>query len=246
MSAENNFTHYIKNELGKYYGNWLPTTKLALGDFGYIENKSFNKLGNISKTFNIYFDSISFDQPLPTPLSIAKETDLDIKFDAKGSVEEITNASMSINFKKANAVYFKCICSNAESISELGLLKDPLIALGERWENRFVIVTDLLYSDNTIIAISKESNATVVLECENPALESINAEVNAKFRVSKQVNSDFCFTSTGIITPLIRIAKLKKKILRNGYYINYSGLVDGNKMKTNSEEKIIFELEREE
>lgn len=246
MSAEKNFTQYIKSELGKYYGNWLPETKLSLGDYGYIENNSFNKLGNINNTFDIQFEKLSFEKPLPSPLSIAKETDLDITFNAKGSVEELANASMTINFKKANAVYFKCICSNAESIAELGQLKESLIALGEKWETRFVIVSDLLYSDNTIIGISKGSNASIVLECENPALQSLSSEVDAKLKISKQVNSDFCYTSDSLITPLIRVAKLKKKVLRNGYYINYSGLAGDEKPIANTDEKIIFELEREE
>jgi len=241
MSAKEIYCNSIRSEFESYYANWTPNTKLELGDFGYIVNNCFMKMGNLKSNLGIYFESSSFSDS--SQFQIARKSDIELAFKASGDVESIANASVTVKFNRKDAVFLKCHCVRTESIDSLISLIEPLKSKKE-WEMEYVIISDLFHTNNNTILISNNKGAEVVLECDNPAIANLNGNMNVGLKILKQSGTDFVYTSIDSIIPFVRVAKLYKRFLSDERRVKYGADYSIDRIVGDEENSVIFDLKR--
>lgn len=220
------YTKEIKKQFKKLHANWEPGENIELGDFGVMIGGLFNKTifvkkGNLSKKFKIKF-KVTKD-PYVDHKYFASQKGVSVKFNAKGSINPsgVINAKANVNveFSKENSVFFSAAECKTISIEDKLALGEDIFKLHKqgKWKKKYVVVTDLVKSGKTVIAISSSSNSEFSISANSPTLEQINlADASAGLDIVSKKNIGYSVDGAKGLSLLFGLAKLQSKFLGLG------------------------------
>ncbi len=235
-SLESIYTNDIHNELKAWYAMWPPTDRIQIGDYGILDGNWFRKkVGNITKDFGVPVVPSELSSTSDQELKIGKS--VEVKSIAKGSAEN-AKASLSINFSNGSGVFFKaanCINQSIDNYKEIG---DNLLNLSseKKWNNNFVVVTEVMSAGATTIIISESNQASIEIQANSdsvPSIDLVNANLDVSIVSSKNIAYNL-FMKDGLI-PLIGLSKIQKKLWHSSF--DTKSLVDMNTFLDNAKEK---------
>lgn len=193
--------------------NWEAHTPVALGDYGDMKDGIFMRIDNISRQFNIEI------LELPPQPAIRRE------FSSEGVKTQVVNvgagttdanAQIEISFEKENSVFFNAAECVIRKINNLGTILSELDKLykQDKWNKDWVVITELEEATSAVVAISRESNASVAFEAASPVAKIDLADASLKLKASKQNKIAYKLDSTNTdakLVVLLGMYKLKKK-----------------------------------
>ena len=225
QQAHRIYRRAIRRNLKFYHANWLPGDPKKLGDYGVMKQGIFIKKGNI-RDLGIQFE----ESPDPNSdfHSFNAGGSIDISSHAKGTIQNIVNASMEIKFKNAWSVFFHAADArtirvkdkNALGVAILDFFKDNR----DKWKRRYIVVTDLVTAGQTIAGVSSSANASLTIEASSPQIPVINlqdASIGVQF--NKSSNVGYTVISKGM-DVLMGLSKLQRKNFPQVMNINPANL----------------------
>lgn len=212
MSIATIFCKEVRHNFKKYFGNWEPTEIIKLGDIGVIENDMFIHLGNIS-TMGLTSLPIEIQNGVGNKTFSTKDS-VSVKLKAKATVAGInTNAGVEIAFSMGNSLFINAIDCSVERFSDkisLGNKILDLYKIEKKWNKNWVVITDIITSKNTTIAISETANSNIVLEATSSAISQIDLmDASLSLAVASNNQVGYCAESRVNITPFFSICGIK-------------------------------------
>lgn len=208
-------TIYVKElrDFFRYIPTWLPTTPLSLGDIGIFQNNEFIPISNVSE-LNIDFSTIH------------SENGVDLHYSSEGieiinnenltkleSDHDINKISLSIKFPRENAILFSANGIFTSRIKNQITLGKKVLSLNQKnkWNLRWIIITELLQAECATILISNSKNAEIELSVigafGSGIVDIADSKLNFKVKNSKNLSTKII--SQKSLTPLFRASRLK-------------------------------------
>jgi hypothetical protein len=209
----------MKKLFNRFDAIWTPDTKLELG--GIIRARK----GVITKQDTLSNLGISINKEASTGTSdyfVKSENEVDVKFKLAGSTENATeylakaDAGIILEFNKKNAVVFAATNATTWDISNLREIEDAVLVLEDedRWDNDYLIITQLFQAEHTTILVSKSKGRKVEIKGDvNPPAEI--AKIETQFLWERSANMEIKVGDLQNATPLFRAVRLKRKELRS-------------------------------
>jgi hypothetical protein len=217
MSISNIYCKTIRSNFKKYFGNWEPTETVNLGDIGILENDMFIHKGNI-KTFDI--NNLLIEENIDVgnkTFSTKNSVNIDLK--AKSTSNTVsTRAGLEITFLKGNSLFLNAIGCNLKRIEDKISLGNKILDLYKKekvWDKNWVIITDIIISKNTTVAISETNNSSIFLEAKSDMIEQINLlDTELSFSVLRNNQVGYCIESKNNIIPLMGLCGIKTSFFK--------------------------------
>lgn len=207
------YTTTVYNNLRPLHANWEPGKPVELGDYGFMQGRTFIREGNI-RLLGINFNKITDSTKDRKYFSSAEFTD--VKFNAKGSIRAngvaYANATLEISFSGKGAVFFNaadCTYSMIESKTALG---SEIMQRYEnnKWNEEWAIVTDIVNAGSTIVAVSGGDSSSLVLEASGDAKRINLANASIGLNIVSEKNVGFQLVTHEGIIPLIGLSQLQR------------------------------------
>lgn len=186
------YTKQIHDNLQPLYANWDIATPRELGDYGKLDGSLFISLGNIKNDFGINVPEI--EEERLDSRSFASKGNTDVSLTGQGQIPAsgvTVNAKLEITFSESDAMFFNaagCVYTMAQSKFRLG---QDIIALKDKWDPSWVVVTDIVDSGAVTAAISSSRNASITFEAD-AHVPAINlADPKLSLTVSSSRNCSF-------------------------------------------------------
>jgi hypothetical protein len=160
-SIKNLYTQTVGRKLKGYYANWEPSRPIALGDYGYLEGKHFERIGSLRSLNVAWAESVD---PRLSHKKFTSSGSVSAKLTAKGKAAT-SKARLEVAFGKANAVFVDAAGCSYSMIEDKRALGVALKANGT-FDRKWVVVTDLLKAKRSIVAISATNGASVTFEAD--------------------------------------------------------------------------------
>ncbi len=199
-----------------FYANWPPNQPIKLGDFGMLEDNLFRRKGNIKGVFNVDFQTRS-GQAQQSDYEYKSAGSTELTFSAKGSSGNPAipvNASLKIDFSSSDAIFFNAAGCNNDSIEdEVTLGKDILkLFKDDKWDDDWVIVTNLVTAGATTVVISSADAASLSLEAD-ANISNINlSDASLRLGVKHEKNIGYKVVTQGGMIPLLGCSKLHRHL----------------------------------
>ena len=222
MALDNSYLKEIQKQLG-YFGAWSPDTTYAIGDYGNMDGKQFEKLGNIKKwiepktrgeggTEQIYYTS-------------AGDVNVKSTIGAKDTTGKV-QVDVEISFAKENSIFFLAQNVTTVSTANIGAVGDKIVDVykrsGNDWKLSYVWIAEIKQAAYLKVIISQSSNARIKLSGKAPVVVSgvpvANIDFSALMTKSKNAVSEFQGTNK---TPLLRFYEVKDPITKKAFYTEY-------------------------
>lgn len=196
----------VKQRLN-YYASWLPNSSFALGDYGRLEDKVFQREGNISD-FGIRYIA---GEPGPlADIEYASQhvTTIQTKLDA-GEAAAGHKVGLSIGFSNAGECFIRLGGCRMTSFHNMQDIAGQVLSLRERgiWSDDWVVICQLLSADKTIIYISGDKGAQVKIGLKSDDIQSIGRAGVSFDSLSKSSISTAIEGDAGLV-PLFSLAKV--------------------------------------
>jgi hypothetical protein len=209
------YTRAVHQSLEPLYANWEPTLPVQLGDFGPVRNDRLVHLGNIG-SLGIVFATRS--SALKDQKTFGSKGTTEVKFNAKGTIPVegvVPKASLEVAFSSEEAVFFNAAECNYTMIEDKILLGRGVMERFEAgaWRREWAIVTNLVHSGSTTLAVSGGKSASIVFEAtaEVPQIDLANASIGLSVKSSRNVS--YQVTAQQGLAPLIGLCKIQSKFL---------------------------------
>lgn len=200
------YANDIHDNFKTLYGNWPPNVPIKLGDFGTLGHNVFNRKGNVKEVFGITFkERVGSGQKAHYSYKSAESTEVTLKAQGQGGTGGITvNASLEIKFSSKHAVFFNAAGCEHDSIEDEVMLGNDVMRLmeAEKWDDDWVIVTRLIRSGATTIAIAGSQDGSIVFEAEATVPKIDLADAGLKLAVNHERNIGFSVATEGLV-PLV-------------------------------------------
>lgn len=215
------FAKHLHKNLKPLYANWEPDFPIEIGDYGYLKDNLFNRIGNIKKDFKeeLEEEDLILETTITDGESVKNfksDSSVSVNFYAKGKLESIANAAVKVSFGKVNGVFFNasgCKYENLNNIKKVGDFLLGKFAKGE-WKKDYYLITDIVSSNNTIILISEESTGDIILEATMPYIQQISlADASLELAVKSNSCAGYTFASKGNLRLMFRLAKINETFL---------------------------------
>lgn len=212
QSAEKTYVKEIAKGLG-YYGTWLPTVPLELGDYGIlIDRYKFIRIGNINN-LNVQY-AVRKD---PSATSMQYESSNAVTMSVKvGADVNLPNSPLTtkveFSFSRENAVVFKANDVVSESVQDQAALGSTILNLlgTGKWNKKHRIITELVKSNSTtiIVAGSKSSNLELTAQGDvSSSLDIANAQLG--FTATRKAAMAYSEVALQNLTPLFRTSGVR-------------------------------------
>lgn len=206
-----------------------PDSHYDLGDFGVMDGKVFQKLGNLR------------DLAIPVRPRLMNRSDR-FTYQSRGSVElrvlagaqvgggrlGQSAAQVEIAFDAARAILFQAADVEIIGIDNLKEVGDRLVALykrpGKAWRLNHVVITEIRQAGRLAVFVSHSRNASVTLSgtLALSGREASAAEIDLT-RLSIVAGRDqvFVVQDQGDATPLFQLHEVKDPITRAPFFDEY-------------------------
>ncbi len=209
------YTKEVHNNLSPYYATWRPDFPVRLGDFGTLNHRCFDLMGNV-EDMGIKFSKIKGKQK--THQIFASKGSAKIKFHAKGNLNVNgvvnVNPAMEVGFTKGDSVFFNaagCTSSTIRSKYALGQALKERHSRGREWLFEWVVVTEAVVSKAATILVSSDREASCALEATVDVPNIDLADGSLGFKITKNEGIAFKLSpepGTGEMTVLIGLHQL--------------------------------------
>jgi len=212
---------YIKylSGLTKYRVNWLPDRPLKLGDIGKLEDGLFTLYTNLEQQ-GIKF--IKEDAPSSLDLDYTSSESASINFEADAGSAMAGNAlpkgKINIQFSKKNGVVFQMAKAKVQIITDKVNTENAVLQRyqDKSWPKEWVVITELVITDQTTIIISTSDNNSIDLACDVPAalLNIPLADPSLNLRLIKETGSSTKILAANQLTPFYKVMGVKVPFLQ--------------------------------
>ncbi len=211
------YTEAVYENLKPLHANWEPGRPVELGDYGILRDRTFIQLGNLKKDLKIKFagrkDSTKDNK------SFASKGTTEVKFHSKGSVpvSGVVNAKASIEvaFSSEDAVFFNAADCEWSMIESKAVLGTAIMKLYQtrQWSREWAIVTDLIKSGATTLAISGASSSSIVFEATGKVDRIKLADASIGLTVAGSKNVGYQVVAQQGLVPLLGLCKIQSRFL---------------------------------
>ena len=206
------YVNTIAQNLKPYHANWEPSSPVKLGDYGYLKDHIFVQVGNLADLSINFTIRVNQDDSQKT---FTSNNDLEIKFNPRiQSIEQLADASVEINFSKKGTVYFNilgCTTEFIENKNEVGR-KIATLFFGEKWNIDFVVITELIRADKSLIVVSARDNSSIKFELSETNASVIDlSDVGLDLKIAYQKSIGFIVNCKRNLIPLFAFSKLQSK-----------------------------------
>jgi len=209
------YTNQVWDNLKPLLANWEPTKPIKLGDFGVLRDRIFIPMGNI-KDLNIQFAAeagIAGDHKF-----FASSDSTQIKFTAQGAVpiSGITaKASLEVDFSSSDAAFFNAADCSYSTIADKVALANAIMGKYDPgpWKREWAVVTDLVTSGSTTIAVSAGRAASIVFEASGNVPQIDLADAKIGLTVKSATNVGYQIVAQNGLTPLIGLCTIQPTFL---------------------------------
>ncbi len=227
---------YLKEMNGKflYRATWEPNKPLRIGDIGILEKGVFSHRSTLE----------SENIPMKVRVDESKGS---LKYNSEGSVEIKTklsgkakmpqsqlgelDAGFTINFSREKSIVFQLNDTKTHIITNVGAIETEVLNrfMQNKWRKNWVIITELIEGKEGTIIISNSKESSIELKANanvNPS-ENINiADANLDLGVVSKKNIGTEIIAKDGLTPLYRVAGIKKKIFGGASGLEAKGGLD--------------------
>lgn len=201
----------IRRNFRKYFGNWEPTESIKLGDIGIIKNNMFIHKANI-ESFGI--KDFAIDEQDAGDKSFSSEGSVIVNLNANTKAGELnTKAGVKISFAKENSLFINAVNCKTRRFAnkiELGNQILELYKIKKVWKKDWVIVTDIIISQNTTIAISESANSSICLEAKSELIQEVDLlDADLSLSVANNNQVGYCAESKQNIIPFIGVCAIR-------------------------------------
>ncbi|MFO0614716.1 MAG: hypothetical protein U0414_19170 [Polyangiaceae bacterium] len=231
-SAEEQYTDDINDRFGGYFAAWTPGAPVALGDYGFLEDNAFRRVGNLA-SLGIAFKRME-DPSAETIGPFKSSASTQVSFKAAGtavppgSVFTQAEAGLSIEFSEEHSTVFVAEDCRQPQIEDLVALEDVLRDRydKDKWDRHWRIVATVVESSATSVLISSSSQARVDLKVDAglgaPGLATLG-NASAGLSVASSRNMELVFLAKPA-TPLFKLVHLRIPLIgRNHVVFGMSG-----------------------
>jgi hypothetical protein len=204
----------------KYRANWLPDKPLRIGDIGKLENGLFTlyttlEMEQIKCAVRDSVSELAFDYSSKNTVIITPSVDtgnalgLALNTPVKGKV--------TINFTESNGVVLQMTGSKIRVIENLAEIEKIILEKfrNKDWPKEWVIISELVITDNATIIISTSSNNQIELGCSAHLSLGNNNLADPKLGltlISEKGSSTKIFGASGL-TPFYQVKGVYKPFL---------------------------------
>jgi hypothetical protein len=203
-----------------YVAAWTPGTLIRLGDIGEMHRHEFIPKSSI-KSFGLRFGVVKDQSPETWEYSSSNQVAISVK--AKGELStEVPSvpkgkAGLAINFGSEGAVVVHAAGCRASRIANIIGLENQLWDLWNRylWEERWVVVTEVVSAAKATILVSAAKGAKVELTARGAGqLPLGTAALGGTFSLASKQGMQASFVNDAGLTPFFRAIQIKREFLK--------------------------------
>lgn len=213
MSLADSYTREIRREL-KRFATWQPGLPVRLGDFGTLNGSLFSHLGNL-RDLGVGFERRK--DPSDKRVYYSSKGGVEVEAEAGASADlgpvAKAKAALKVTFGAQHAVLFNAAGVTYESVADHLDLQRKLLQLLEQdgWDPRHVIVTELMHSGSTTVAVSAGSNGSLLLEAEGDLPKIDLADAGVRLGVKSERNIGYRIVTAEGMTPLLGLSRIRPR-----------------------------------
>lgn len=224
MSAlYNAYVKDIQKELD-LFAYWEPTDPpLELGDYGEMDGKKFNRIGNIKR-----FGKITLKERYSAGIDRYYQSEKDVSFSSKlGASGTGANGTVTISFAKSNAFVFKAEDVTVKEVENLTTLEDFLVDVykksGKDWRLSYVVVTKIDLPKRLLAILSQSKDSSITLGGKVSQAVTGIAGVNLKnLSITSTKGTVSVYNDNdGGTTPLFGLHEIKDPITKKAFLTEY-------------------------
>jgi hypothetical protein len=212
------YTSAVYGNLKPLYGNWFPDTPIKLGDYGTLNNNQFIPLGNIGDpsigiTFKVTSspssDQINFSSSGTTKVTLTAAGTANVS----GGVS--VKASLEVDFSSQESVFFNAAGCSYNMIEDKVTLGASIMNLFNNgtWNRDWAVVTDLVATGSTTIAVSGGQSSSVVFQASGNVPQIDLADASIGLSVVSSSNVALQIAAEKGLNPLIGLSKIQDTFL---------------------------------
>jgi hypothetical protein len=212
------YSDTVYNNLRPLHANWEPAQPIELGDYGLLLGHAFQKLGNVSqrgiKIGEIIKDDVG-DQKI-----FASGTNTNVSFHSAGTapVGAVADAKarVDISFGSEGSVFFNAAECSYSMIADKTALGEAVMQAFDanddrKWQREWAVVTDLVRSKSTTVAIATGTNAKVSLEAAGNIQQIDLAKAEIGLSLGTCTNVGYQVIAKAGLVPLIGLSQIQTK-----------------------------------
>ena len=211
------YSDIVYYNLRPLHANWEPTQPLALGDYGILAGHAFQRLGDITQLGIAIGDVIEDD--VGDQKIFSSGTGTTVAFRAAGQAAAASaiegRAGIDIKFGSEGSTFFNAAGCSYSLIANKTSLGDEVMKLFDAgtWNRGWAVVTDLVKSHATTVAIATASNAKITIETTAavPQIDLANASIGLS--ASHWENVGYQIIAKAGLTPLLGLSKIQATFL---------------------------------
>jgi hypothetical protein len=212
------YTQAVYDNLKPLRGHWEPTQPVALGDYGVLVGHAFQRLGHVDRLGINLGDSL--DEHLGDQKIFLSGRNTSLTFAARGAEAlgpgVTANASLEIALASENSAFFNAADCSYSVVKDKTGLGDQIEAAfrAKAWRRSWVVVTDLVRSSSTTVAICAHGSGSLIIEAggDVPAIDLAKADVGLSIRSTRNVG--YQVVARKGLTPLIGLSQIQPRFLR--------------------------------
>jgi hypothetical protein len=159
----------MHNNLG-FFATWLPSTAVALGDIGVLQDGRFHRVGSLKELGIVHTDVREGTAENVSYSASAKRSD-SISVGA-GAAVPIASGELSISFTSEGGYVFEAINMKQIEVADRLSLASSLLKAYEdgRWQKEWLLIDALYRAESATILVSEDSSSEIVLKASAAAL----------------------------------------------------------------------------
>lgn len=210
------YAEEIKEGFKNYLATWVPQTRIALGDVGILNGKTFVGWSSLRALGSKPSEFSATPWSAPAPMVFQSKDTTQIGFKTKAELAQIPGLSQiadfsfgaEVKFGKEGAVVFSAKDARVQRIDNVVGVGKKILDLFYRglWEKEWILVTEVVKAARATILISSSSNSSLVLKTKANAsdIADLSANVRAVFSTGAQIR---VLAEAGL-TPLFRAVRV--------------------------------------
>ncbi|MBU4566449.1 MAG: hypothetical protein KMY53_05935 [Desulfarculus sp.] len=202
----------VHRNLKPLYANWDPGRQARLGDVGILKDDVFihvTSLDNLGVSFN------TRDDPASDHKFFISQNGSKVTSHAKGSLDAngiaFVNAALEVEFTSDKAVMFNAADCSYSMIDDKNKLGQEVMDLykNKKWKKKWVVITDLITSGSTTLAISGGSTSSIVFQATGNVQQIDLADASLGLSVAKSQQIGYQLVASHGLTPLFGLCKIQ-------------------------------------
>ena len=206
------YTQEVYANLRPLHATWEPTQPLKIGDIGVLQGRAFRQQTHLDALLIEFSERRGGARP-NLWFGSHGTTEIELKPEVVAAAGVLPQrASLELSFNSEGAVFFHAAQCESVFISDKKTLGRAVIDRFKRsdWDQKWVVVTEVVKAAATTIVISGQSDATLKLEAQATVPSLDLAESNLRFQVRSVARVDYQLISSNGLTPLIGLSKLQR------------------------------------